>query len=78
MPRQQQHQVDDSVMGDENISRGQYTHPIAGEHAVIGQGGSRISTGSSVETGQAYAPSSVATGRDEYAPSEGTTQHVTA
>lgn len=73
--------VGGSTMGDESATRGGAygTHDhIAGEHAVMGQGGSRISTGSSMETGQAYAPSSVATGLDDYAPSEGTTHHIAA
>lgn len=57
-----------SMMGDENLH-------IGGENSVDAVEGSRISSG------QAYAPSSVATGTagDEYTPSEaGTTQHVIA
>jgi hypothetical protein len=60
--------VSGSIMGDENLH-------VAGEHSVDAAEGSRISSG------QAYAPSSVATGTvgDDYAPSEtGTTQHAVA
>jgi hypothetical protein len=71
--------VGDRIVGDKTLAPGTtYTHDhIAGEHAVSGADGSRISSGTSVRTDQPYAPSSVATGTvDEYAPSEtGTTQH---
>jgi len=71
--------VGDSNVGDQTLAPGTtYTNDrTAGEHAVSGADGSRISSGTSVTTNRPYAPSSVTTGTvDEYAPSEiGTTQH---
>jgi hypothetical protein len=63
-----------SVIGEENVVTGaEYTHDrLAGDQSVDG--------GTSTVTGDAYAPSSVATGTvDGYASSEpGTTQHIAA
>lgn len=77
MPTQRQEMTDEN----EKVPESAYTHDhIAGEHASETADGSRISSGTSVTTGQAYAPSSVATGTiDEYAASDaGTLQHHVA